>query len=144
MTGATTVVAAVFFGLWTAVAVSLVTAFAQELGKLALDAIVQREIGEEVRSSTFGVVEAVLQLAWVFGGLVGLLLSSPSGPAGLVTLAAALTGRSAGWSSPGAPGRRPARRGARPRTARRPGPAPDRGPADAADAGAPAAHPPHG
>ncbi|MFG1685563.1 MFS transporter [Nonomuraea sp. NPDC049269] len=97
VTGATTIVAAVFFGLWTAVAVSLVTAFAQELGKLALDAIVQREIGEEVRSSTFGVVEAVLQLAWVFGGLVGLVLSlAESSAAGLITLAVALTG-AFGW-----------------------------------------------
>ncbi|MEU7833964.1 MFS transporter [Nonomuraea sp. NPDC049129] len=97
VTGATTIATAVFFGLWTAVAISLVTAFAQELGKLALDAIVQREIGEEVRSSTFGVVEAVLQLAWVFGGLIGLLLSlAESSAAGLITLAVALTG-TFGW-----------------------------------------------
>ncbi|MEO3792795.1 MFS transporter [Nonomuraea sp. B10E15] len=92
VTSVTTILTAIFFGLWAALAISLITAFAQELGKLALDAIVQREIGEEVRSSTFGVVEAVLQLAWVFGGLAGLLLSlSESSTAGLVTLAVALT-----------------------------------------------------
>ncbi|MGI5285968.1 MFS transporter [Nonomuraea polychroma] len=92
VTVVTTIVTAIFFGLWAALAISLITAFAQELGKLALDAIVQREIGEEVRSSTFGVVEAVLQLAWVFGGLIGLLLSlTGSSLAGLVTLAVALT-----------------------------------------------------
>ncbi|WP_327089088.1 MFS transporter [Nonomuraea sp. NBC_01738] len=92
LNAATVVVTAIFFGLWTAVAVSLVTAFAQELGKLALDAIVQREIGEEVRSSTFGVVEALLQLAWVFGGLVGLVLSlTEYGPPGFVTMAVVLT-----------------------------------------------------
>ena len=97
VTAVTTVVAAVFFGLWTAVAVSLVTAFAQELGKLALDAIVQREIGEEVRSSTFGVVEAMLQLAWVFGGLVGLVLSLfAGGRTGLAVMATVLAG-SLGW-----------------------------------------------
>ncbi|MCK2213563.1 MFS transporter [Actinomadura sp. ATCC 31491] len=97
VTVVTTVVAAVLFGIWAALAVSLVTAFAQELGKLALDAIVQREIGEEVRSSTFGVVEAVLQLAWVFGGLVGLVLSLARSPlAGLVTLAVVLAG-TLGW-----------------------------------------------
>ncbi|MEU0570549.1 MFS transporter [Nonomuraea sp. NPDC005983] len=97
VTGATTIATAVFFGLWTAVALSVITAFAQELGKLALDAIVQREIGEEVRSSTFGVVEAVLQLAWVFGGLVGLVLSlAENSLAGLVTLAVVLT-VSLGW-----------------------------------------------
>jgi len=82
LTVVTTAAAAVFFGLWAAVAVSLVSAFAQELGKLALDAIVQREIGEEVRSSTFGVVEAMLQLTWVCGGLIGLVVSlSPNGTA---------------------------------------------------------------
>ncbi|TDC09474.1 MFS transporter [Nonomuraea longispora] len=92
VTSVTTVLTAIFFGLWAALAISLITAFAQELGKLALDAIVQREIGEEVRSSTFGVVEAVLQLAWVLGGLAGLVLSlSQSSTAGLVTLAVALT-----------------------------------------------------
>nr|WP_277350134.1 MFS transporter [Nonomuraea sp. FMUSA5-5] len=97
ITAVTTVVSAVFFGVWTALLISLVAAFAQELGKLALDAIVQREIGEEVRSSTFGVVEAVLQLAWVFGGLVGLVLSlGRSSLAGLVTLSVVLTG-ALGW-----------------------------------------------
>ncbi|SDQ53103.1 Predicted arabinose efflux permease, MFS family [Thermostaphylospora chromogena] len=72
---ATGVVTAFLFGLWAALAVALVAALAQELGKLALDAIVQREIGEEVRSSTFGVVEALLQIAWVAGGLAGLVMS---------------------------------------------------------------------
>lgn len=97
VTSVTTIATAVYFGLWTAVAISLVTAFAQELGKLALDAIVQREIGEEVRSSTFGVVEAMLQLAWVFGGLVGLVLSlTESSAAGLITLAVGLTA-ALGW-----------------------------------------------
>jgi MFS family permease len=97
MTVVTAIVTAVFFGVWTALAISLVAAFSQELGKLALDAIVQREIGEEVRSSTFGVVEAVLQLAWVFGGLVGLVLSlTGSSLAGLVTLSVALTA-ALGW-----------------------------------------------
>ncbi|MFC4119169.1 MFS transporter [Nonomuraea zeae] len=97
VTSVTSIVTAIFFGLWAALAISLITAFAQELGKLALDAIVQREIGEEVRSSTFGVVEAMLQLAWVFGGLVGLVLSlTQSSLAGLVTLAVVLTA-ALGW-----------------------------------------------
>ncbi|MFF5208027.1 MFS transporter [Streptosporangium sp. NPDC000396] len=97
LTAAVTVVAAIVFNLWTAVAVALVAAFAQGLGKLALDAIVQREIGEEVRSSTFGVVEAFLQIAWVLGGLVGLLLSLfAGGSAGLAVMAAVLGG-SLGW-----------------------------------------------
>ncbi|GAA3442526.1 hypothetical protein Pve01_21530 [Planomonospora venezuelensis] len=97
LSGAATAVAAAVFSLWTAVAVALVAAFAQGLGKLALDAIVQREIGEEVRSSTFGVVEAFLQIAWVGGGLVGLLLSLfAAGPGGLAAMAAVLA-VSLGW-----------------------------------------------
>ncbi|WP_169808787.1 MFS transporter [Microtetraspora niveoalba] len=86
-----TIVTAVFFTLWTAVVVALVAAFAQGLGKLALDAIVQREIAEEVRSSTFGVTEALLQIAWVFGGLAGLVMSlSGHGPAGLAVVSTGL------------------------------------------------------
>ncbi|WP_245657864.1 MFS transporter [Herbidospora mongoliensis] len=97
MTALTTLVAAFFFSLWTAVAVALIGAFAQGLGKLALDAIVQREIGEEVRSSTFGVVEALLQIAWVFGGLIGLMLSLfAQGTAGLSVMAGALV-LTLGW-----------------------------------------------
>ncbi|MCT9933296.1 MFS transporter [Planotetraspora sp. A-T 1434] len=87
----TTIGAAFVFTLWTAVVVALVGAFAQGLGKLALDAIVQREIGEEVRSSTFGVVETLLQIAWVFGGLLGLVMSLfTTGPAALAVISAGL------------------------------------------------------
>lgn len=96
---AVTVITAIFFNLWWALGVAFAGAFAQELGKLALDAIVQREIGEEVRSSTFGVVEALLQVAWVFGGLVGLALSlTENGRAGLLVLAA-LSGIGLVWLS---------------------------------------------
>ncbi|WP_424536548.1 MFS transporter [Sphaerisporangium viridialbum] len=91
---ATATASAFLFSLWAAVLVAVVAGFAQEVGKLALDAIVQREIGEEVRSSTFGVVEALLQIAWVAGGLAGLLLSlltgRSAGPVGLAVVAVAL------------------------------------------------------
>lgn len=87
----TTVASAFLFSLWTAVAVAAVAAFAQNLGKLALDAVVQHEIDEQVRSSTFGVVESVLQIGWVAGGLIGLLLSGfAGGPAGFGVMAAGL------------------------------------------------------
>jgi hypothetical protein len=116
LTTITTIVAAFYFTLWTAVAVALVGAFAQGLGKLALDAIVQREIGEEVLSSTFGVVEALLQIAWVFGGLVGLMLSLfARGTAGFTVMAVVL-GLSLGWLLTGR------RRRLRAQPVRRPGP----------------------
>jgi hypothetical protein len=91
VTTVTTVATAFLFNLWTALVVALVGAFSQSLGKLALDAIVQREIGEEVRSSTFGVVETLLQLAWVFGGLLGLVMSLfAPGPTGIAVISAGM------------------------------------------------------
>jgi hypothetical protein len=84
----TTALCAVFFGLWAALVVALAAALGQALVKVALDSILQREIGEEVRSSTFAVSETLHQLAWVAGGLVGLLLSlTDSGVTGLAVAA---------------------------------------------------------
>jgi MFS family permease len=86
-----TALCAVFFGLIAALVVALAAALGQALVKVALDAILQREIGEEVRSSTFAVSETLHQLSWVAGGLVGLLLSlTNSGVAGLAVAAAGL------------------------------------------------------
>ncbi|MFC6933695.1 hypothetical protein ACFQHO_27310 [Actinomadura yumaensis] len=66
---------AAFFGLWAALAVATAAGLGQVLGKLSMDAVVQREIGEEVRSSTFAVSETLHQLVWVLGGLAGLGMS---------------------------------------------------------------------
>ncbi len=92
---AVTVLAAVFFGLATAAAVAGVAAVANALGKVALDAIIQREVPESLRASAFARSETVLQLAWVFGGAVGIALP-PIGwlgftvAAGLLVLAVGL------------------------------------------------------
>jgi MFS family permease len=88
----TAAVCAVFFGLVAALVVAFVGALGQSLGKLGLDAIVQREIGEEVRSSTFAVSETIHQLVWVVGGLAGLGMSiiAPNGHIALAIIAAAL------------------------------------------------------
>ncbi|MEO7745008.1 MAG: hypothetical protein ABIV05_02125, partial [Actinomycetota bacterium] len=55
----------------------------------ALDALVQREVPEEVRTSAFARSETVLQLAWVAGGAVGITIPL-SGRWGLAVAAAAL------------------------------------------------------
>ncbi|GAA4241603.1 MFS transporter [Actinomadura meridiana] len=68
-------VSAAFFGLWAALAVAAAAGLGQVLGKLSMDAVVQREIGEEMRSSTFAVSETLHQLVWVIGGLLGLGMS---------------------------------------------------------------------
>jgi MFS family permease len=86
-----TAVCALYFGLWAALAVALVAAFGQVLGKLALDSTVQQEIGEEIRSSAFAASETLHQLAWVAGGLAGVALSlTSSGVAGMTVAAVGL------------------------------------------------------
>ncbi len=88
---AASTVCAVLFSLWSILAVAMAAAIAQTLVKVALDSILQREIPEETRSSTFAFSETLHQLALVGGGLVGLLLSlTGSGFAGLTVAAAGL------------------------------------------------------
>jgi predicted MFS family arabinose efflux permease len=82
---------AVYYGLWTALIVAAAAALCQALVKLALDSILQDQIGEEIRSSTFAVSETLHQLSWVAGGLLGLAMSlTNSGVAGLAVAAAGL------------------------------------------------------
>jgi hypothetical protein len=62
------------YGVATVVAVALAAGLAQSLGKLSLDAIVQRDVPEAVRTSAFARSETLLQLSWVVGGGVGIVL----------------------------------------------------------------------
>ncbi len=122
-----TAACAVFFSLWAALVVALAAALGQALVKLALDSILQREIGEEVRSSTFAVSETLHQLSWVAGGLAGLLMSlTNSGVAGLVVRRRRPRpgpGRDRAGPAPPGPARPPgARRGQQPGHLTRPVP----------------------
>jgi MFS family permease len=69
-----TLVATVAPGVGTAALVGLVGATASALAKNSLDAVIQDDLPEESRASAFGRSETALQLTWVFGGAVGLLL----------------------------------------------------------------------
>jgi hypothetical protein len=69
-----TLVAALFYGLPTAVLLGLTAGLAQSLGKLSLDALIQREVPERIRTSAFARAETLLQLAWVIGGLIGIAM----------------------------------------------------------------------
>jgi hypothetical protein len=62
------------YGLVPVLVTGLCAGLASALGKLALDALVQREVPEQVRTSAFARSETVLQLAWVLGGAVGIVL----------------------------------------------------------------------
>ncbi len=74
--------AALFFSLAVAIATMLVSAIANSLSKLSLDAIIQRDVSEYLRSSAFGRSETFLQLAWVVGAAIALLLPSHRGALG--------------------------------------------------------------
>ncbi|MET7287821.1 MFS transporter [Streptomyces sp. NPDC005573] len=70
----TAIVAAVFFGALLVTCLAAVAGFAQALAKLSLDALIQRDVPEAVRSSAFARSETLLQMAWVFGGAVGIVM----------------------------------------------------------------------
>ena len=87
-----TAVCAWFFSLEAAIAVAFTAALAAGLAKLSLDSTVQREIGEEIRSSAFAVSETLNQVANVAGSLAGVLVSMlDNGQVGLAIAAACLT-----------------------------------------------------
>ena len=86
---AISVVAALSYGLGTALLVVGVAGVANALGKLCLDAIIQREVPEEQRASAFARSETLLQLAWVLGGGLGIALPS-NGTVGFAVAAAVL------------------------------------------------------
>lgn len=65
---------AVFYGFPLLIALGLVAGLCSSLGKLSLDAMIQRDVPETVRTSVFARSETVLQLAWVIGGGCGILL----------------------------------------------------------------------
>ncbi|MDQ1680534.1 MAG: hypothetical protein QOI42_1393 [Frankiaceae bacterium] len=65
-------IAAIFFSPASAMTMSALAGFAQSLGKLALDAVIQRDTVDDDRASAFARSETVLQLAWVIGGAAGL------------------------------------------------------------------------
>lgn len=69
-----TLVAVLVPGLATAAIVGFVGSTASSLAKVSLDSVIQNHLPEASRASGFGKSESVLQLGWVFGGVVGLLL----------------------------------------------------------------------
>jgi MFS family permease len=70
----TAVMAALFQGIAAAIVVGLVGSTCSSLAKVCLDSVVQRDMPEESRASAFGRTETILQLAWTFGGAIGVLM----------------------------------------------------------------------
>ncbi|MER5491341.1 MFS transporter [Streptomyces sp. NPDC002490] len=86
-------VAAAFFGAVLVACLAACAGFAQALAKLSLDALIQRDVPESVRTSAFARSETLLQMAWVLGGAVGIVLPL-NGTLGLLVAAAIVA---TGW-----------------------------------------------
>ncbi|MCX4846243.1 MFS transporter [Streptomyces sp. NBC_00893] len=92
------VLAALFFSTVMVAALSATAGFTLALSKLSLDAMIQRDVPEEVRTSAFARSETVLQMAWVVGGGIGIALPlngvlGMSVAAGILALGAATSVR---------------------------------------------------
>ncbi|MFI0895816.1 MFS transporter [Streptomyces sp. NPDC020983] len=90
--------AAGWYSIVTVAALTAVAGISQALAKLSLDALIQRDVPEPVRTSAFARSETALQLSWVVGGGLGILLPliGPLGmacAAGLVLLAFSVSAR---------------------------------------------------
>jgi hypothetical protein len=84
------VVTAALFSLPVAIGAMLICAVSNSLSKLSLDAIIQRDVAEMLRSSAFGRSETFLQLAWVLGATIALLLPAGNGRLGFIVAAVVL------------------------------------------------------
>ncbi|MGW0755126.1 MFS transporter [Streptomyces sp. NPDC002814] len=73
------IAAAIFFGAAMVAVLAASAGFAQALAKLSLDALIQRDVPETVRTSAFARSETLLQVSWVFGGAVGIVLPLEGG-----------------------------------------------------------------
>ncbi|WP_133912000.1 MFS transporter [Streptomyces sp. NBC_00582] len=89
----TAITAAVFFGAFLVACLTATTGFCLALAKLSLDALIQRDVPELVRTSAFARSETMLQMAWVLGGAIGIVMPL-NGTAGLCLAAAVLA---LGW-----------------------------------------------
>lgn len=82
--------AAIDYMTLTALGAALLATMAASMGKLSLDAVIQRDVPEATRNSAFARSETALQLAWVLGGAIG--LTPMSGRLGFSLAALAIAG----------------------------------------------------
>ena len=67
-------VATLFYGVLALALLGLAAGTAQALAKFCLDATIQRDVPARVQASAFARSDTALQLAWVAGGFVGIVL----------------------------------------------------------------------
>ncbi|RII11703.1 Major Facilitator Superfamily protein [Streptomyces sp. YIM 130001] len=68
------VAATLLYGPILIACLGAVAGFGQALAKLSLDALLQRDVPELVRTSAFARSETLLQMSWVIGGGIGIAL----------------------------------------------------------------------
>ncbi|MFI1731399.1 MFS transporter [Streptomyces acidicola] len=68
------ITAAALFGAVMVALLAAAAGFAQALAKLSLDALIQRDVPELVRTSAFARSETLLQMSWVLGGAIAMAL----------------------------------------------------------------------
>src|SRR5262249_54048308 len=78
------ILTAVAFGIMFAIIAMYVSAVANSLSKIALDTLIQRDVVETLRSSAFARSETFLQLAWVVGAAIAVLLPSSKANGGAI------------------------------------------------------------
>lgn len=86
----TVVLAAVWDSTLTAAVATAVLSLGSAMSKVCLDAAIQSGLDQSAQASAFGVSETALQLSWVFGGTLGILLP-PELTVGMAVLALAGT-----------------------------------------------------
>jgi predicted MFS family arabinose efflux permease len=65
---------ALLFDIVLAIVGMFISAVTNSMSKVSLDTLIQRDVAETLRSSAFGRSETFLQLAWVLGAALGVLL----------------------------------------------------------------------
>ncbi|GAA4077872.1 MFS transporter [Nocardioides kongjuensis] len=72
------VLATVFYGLLPLLALGLTVGLMQYLAKVSLDSTIQIGVPVRAHASAFAKGDTTLQLAWVFGGFLGVVMSYPA------------------------------------------------------------------
>ena len=92
---AASLVAALFYSVWSLALLGLVAGLAQAIAKFSLDATIQRDVPTTVQASAFGRSDTTCQLAWVIGGFLGIALPLDPPRLGLLVAFAVLVAWSA-------------------------------------------------
>jgi sugar phosphate permease len=80
LSGIAGIAAGRWFSVASAAALVFVVGVASGAGKVGFDSIVQRDVPEAGRGWAFARFESILQLTWVMGAAIPLVVTLPSGP----------------------------------------------------------------